>query len=41
MRRHNQLAAENRAKAQAVQREIDRLQDQKGRLLEENKQTPY
>ena len=33
MRRHNQLAAENRAKAAAVQKEIDRLQSEKNKLL--------
>lgn len=32
-RRHNQLAAENRAKAAAVQKEIDRLQAEKNKLL--------
>ncbi len=33
-RRHNQLAAENRAKAAAVQKEIDRLQAEKQKLLQ-------
>ncbi len=33
MRRHNQLAEENRSKAAAVQKEIDRLQAEKNKLL--------
>ena len=33
-RRHNQLADENRAKAAAVQKEIDRLEAEKKRLLQ-------
>ncbi|MBI5272632.1 MAG: hypothetical protein HY861_01445 [Chlamydiia bacterium] len=33
-RRHNELAAENRAKAQRVQEEIDRLQTEKKKLLQ-------
>ena len=32
MRRHNQLAAENRAKAAAVQKEIDRLKAERAKL---------
>ena len=31
-RRHNELAEENRAKAAAVQKEIDRLQEEKRKL---------
>jgi hypothetical protein len=31
-RRHNQLAEENRAKAAAVQKEIDRLQSEKKKI---------
>lgn len=34
MRRHNQLAAENRAKAAAVQKEIDRLKAERMKLLQ-------
>ncbi len=33
MRRHNQLAAENRAKAAAVQKEIERLQQKRAKIL--------
>lgn len=33
-RRHNELAAENRAKAAAVQKEIDRLQEERKKLLQ-------
>ena len=33
MRRHNQLAAENRAKAEAVQEQITRLQAEREKLL--------
>ncbi len=33
MRRHNQLAAENKAKADAVQKEIDRLEQEKAKIL--------
>ncbi len=33
MRRHNQLAEENRAKAAATQKEIDRLELEKNKLL--------
>ena len=33
MRRHNQLAAENRAKAEAVQEQIDRLKIEKSKLI--------
>lgn len=36
MRRHNQLAAENRAKAAAVQKEIDRLQSEKSKIQHKN-----
>lgn len=32
-RRHNQLAAENRAKAAAVQQEIDRLKEERSKLV--------
>lgn len=32
-RRHNQLADENRAKAEAIQKEIDRLQAEKDKIL--------
>lgn len=37
MRRYNQLAAENRAKAARVQKEIDRLQMEKTKLINNNK----
>lgn len=33
MRRHNQLAAENRAKAAAIQKEINRLKEQRNKSL--------
>ena len=34
-RRHNQLAEENRAKAAAVQKEIDRLQAEREKILQQ------
>ncbi len=33
MRRHNQLADENKAKANAVQKEIDRLEQERAKIL--------